>query len=438
MVRERFGGRKVAQPKPIPRNQPLSAPRGHPACGSRAWDALAPQGWNHPETDSAVAMSATLGSARISSKGSKTCTRALARATRSASPSRWSSAGRTFARTPWQPSERVALSTGSAWRRTESQAPAKNFPTCRRASLKGPSRSVRRRSCATTSSGSIIMKPASATASGSGTSRQPCRASPATSMPSLKEMWTRPAPAGRCAHFSTRVSSIASSRSTIIETSVAMRASTLEASVCSSSPIAARISVDFSTDPPEYGDPLSSVSTTRLGLEGAFTQCLHAGHGNSCCRLPVPGTALVKELAKEQGIPSSLRAPVSEARGMVPPPERRRASRISTAIDARLTGPDGAQLAAQLENLSVVGLRARVERDLAPGTRCSVELRAYGVSIEARGRVLRSEDEVLALRFEALPYESYERLRSFLLAHADDPAVIADELSDRLGFLGES
>ena len=45
---------------------------------------------------------------------------------------------------------------------------------------------------------------------------------------------------------------------------------------------------------------------------------------------------------------------------------------------------------------------------------------------------------MLALRFDALPYESYERLRSFLLAHAEDPAVIADELSDRLGFLGES
>jgi len=123
---------------------------------------------------------------------------------------------------------------------------------------------------------------------------------------------------------------------------------------------------------------------------------------------------------------------------MVPPPERRRASRVTTAIDAQLTGPDGARFAAQLENLSVVGLRARVARALAPGTPCSVELRANGVSIEARARVLRSQAEVLALRFEALPYESYERLRSFLLAHADDPAVIADELSDRLGFLGES
>ena len=118
--------------------------------------------------------------------------------------------------------------------------------------------------------------------------------------------------------------------------------------------------------------------------------------------------------------------------------ERRRASRIATAIEARLAGPDGEALTARLENLSVVGLLAKVARPLAPGTRCSVELRANGLAIEARGKVLRSHDGALALRFEELPYECYERLRSFLLANADDPAVIADELSERLGFLRES
>jgi hypothetical protein len=92
-----------------------------------------------------------------------------------------------------------------------------------------------------------------------------------------------------------------------------------------------------------------------------------------------------------------------------------------------LRGPDGAPLDARLENLSIVGLRARVPQPLPPGTRCSVELRASGVSIEARGSVLRAQGDVLAVRFEKLPYESYERLRSFLLSHADDPAVIADE-----------
>jgi hypothetical protein len=75
---------------------------------------------------------------------------------------------------------------------------------------------------------------------------------------------------------------------------------------------------------------------------------------------------------------------------------------------------------------------------IAEGTSWRVELRADGEAIEARGVVVRASGGALALRFEELPFESYERLRTFLLRHADDPAVIADELCDRLGFLGES
>lgn len=123
---------------------------------------------------------------------------------------------------------------------------------------------------------------------------------------------------------------------------------------------------------------------------------------------------------------------------MVPPRERRRLTRVSTAIEAELTAQEGLPISARLENLSLVGLRASVVVPIAVGTPCRVELRAGGESVDARGTVVRSEGHALALSFDELPFESYERLRAILLRHANDPAVIAEELSDRLGFLGES
>lgn len=123
---------------------------------------------------------------------------------------------------------------------------------------------------------------------------------------------------------------------------------------------------------------------------------------------------------------------------MPPRPERRRATRITTAIEARLTGPEGAPIRARLTNLSVLGLFATPAKPIRSGTRCRVELHANGADLDARGTVVRVLGRELALRFEQLPYESYERLRSFLISNAKDPAVIAEELSDRLGFLGDS
>jgi hypothetical protein len=119
-------------------------------------------------------------------------------------------------------------------------------------------------------------------------------------------------------------------------------------------------------------------------------------------------------------------------------PERRRATRVPTRIQARLTGQDGESATLQLENLSVVGLHAQCAFPFALGAHCRVELSADGISIEARGTIVRALGQALALRFEELPWESYERLRAFLLCNAADPGVIAEELSERLGFLGGS
>lgn len=118
--------------------------------------------------------------------------------------------------------------------------------------------------------------------------------------------------------------------------------------------------------------------------------------------------------------------------------ERRRATRVPTSLQARLTTSEGASHALEVDDLSIVGLHGRAAVPLATGLACRVELATESGSVEARGTIVRSRERELALRFEHLPYESFERLKAFLLANAADPAVIADELTDRLSFLEES
>jgi len=118
-------------------------------------------------------------------------------------------------------------------------------------------------------------------------------------------------------------------------------------------------------------------------------------------------------------------------------PEKRRATRVATGIEAALIPPAGKPVPVRLRNLSVLGLLASTSSPLAPGLGCRVELRVGDRRVEASGRVVRAGEGKVALRFENLPYESFEELRAFLLSHAADPVVIDEELTDRLGFLGE-
>lgn len=121
---------------------------------------------------------------------------------------------------------------------------------------------------------------------------------------------------------------------------------------------------------------------------------------------------------------------------MVPRPDRRRTRRVATSVAARLVAADGAELAVRLENLSAVGLCATGEHTLVTGTRCRVELVTEDGAVEARATVVRTEGKRMGLRFDALPYECFERLRALLLAHAENPSALRDELDDRVGFLG--
>lgn len=113
-------------------------------------------------------------------------------------------------------------------------------------------------------------------------------------------------------------------------------------------------------------------------------------------------------------------------------------TRVATAIAATLHLANEAPLELVLEDLSVIGLRARTTRPVPVGGPCRVVLKTGARELSAGGRVVRSRGGELAVGFDQLAFEDYEHLRAFLLARAADPGALGDELGDRLGYLGGS
>jgi len=111
-------------------------------------------------------------------------------------------------------------------------------------------------------------------------------------------------------------------------------------------------------------------------------------------------------------------------------------TRVATTITATLHLTGQAPLALALEDLSVIGLRARTPRAVPVGTACRIVLAAGARELAASGKVVRSRAGELAVGFDQLAFEDYEHLRAFLLERAGDPGALGDELSDRLGYLG--
>jgi hypothetical protein len=118
-------------------------------------------------------------------------------------------------------------------------------------------------------------------------------------------------------------------------------------------------------------------------------------------------------------------------------PERRRMGRITASIDVEIQAEgDERPIIGQLWNLSVVGLRLEAERPLPVGTTCSIRM-FVPEEVALRGKVVRAEGNDLAFQLEDVPYESFERLRAFLLMHAEENSAIEDELTDRMGYLAD-
>ena len=111
-------------------------------------------------------------------------------------------------------------------------------------------------------------------------------------------------------------------------------------------------------------------------------------------------------------------------------------TRVAISMVAQLELRGDAPLEITLEDLSVIGLRARSPREVPVGSACHVRLRIGARELLAGGRIVRSRGSELAVGFDQLAFEDYELLRVLLLEQAPDPGALGDELSDRLGYLG--
>ena len=123
---------------------------------------------------------------------------------------------------------------------------------------------------------------------------------------------------------------------------------------------------------------------------------------------------------------------------MEPGPDRRRFSRVVVSLETSLATTKGEPLSGEVTDLSVVGLGMTTTSEVPVGTPCRVQIWAGDDVVEVRGSIVRRQGSSLGVRFDEVPYSEFERLRQLLLRHADEPALIDEELTDRLGFVEDS
>ena len=116
---------------------------------------------------------------------------------------------------------------------------------------------------------------------------------------------------------------------------------------------------------------------------------------------------------------------------------RRDFTRVFASIAVELRAETGVLLKGTLQDVTPTGMRICCEGELPVATDCRIVLHPHdagdGPTIEARGKVVRSDEKHLALALTEVPFEEFERLRGFLLENASAPEEIADELSERFG-----
>jgi len=113
--------------------------------------------------------------------------------------------------------------------------------------------------------------------------------------------------------------------------------------------------------------------------------------------------------------------------------EKRRTTRVTFRAEAVLrTAAEEISAPADTRDISIQGLFLRTSPKPPVGALCDVDIRLTGSSselvIHVKGRVVRHDEDGVAIAFEGVDFDSYFHLKNLLLYNAADPSAIEREL----------
>lgn len=116
--------------------------------------------------------------------------------------------------------------------------------------------------------------------------------------------------------------------------------------------------------------------------------------------------------------------------------ERRGGTRVrfETQVVVRTKETEVTALAGS-RDVSLQGLYIATDKRLPRGTPCEVEIRLNGrsllLSIQAKGRIARSDEGGLGIEFESFDPDSYFHLRNLVMYNSEDPETVEQEERSR-------
>jgi len=107
-------------------------------------------------------------------------------------------------------------------------------------------------------------------------------------------------------------------------------------------------------------------------------------------------------------------------------------TRVLVHHDVEAVSDDGRVVRGPLLDVSVSGLSIATGAPLPNGTCCTLRIQlssgAHPIEIEARGVVLRADDDGLAFRLTSVDTDSFEHLHNLVLYNASNARQVEEEL----------